>query len=48
MLLLAGGRAAPHAATAAPQASHAPTHYESSFTGLSPVRDVWGQYERTR
>ena len=46
-LLLAGGQGAPQAAIP-PRVAHAPTHYESSFAGLFPTRDVWGQYERTR
>jgi hypothetical protein len=46
-LLVTGAGAAPPAAPV-PRAGHAPTHYENAFTGLSPARDVWGQYERTR
>ncbi len=46
-LLLAGGGAAPRAATV-PRAGPAPTHYQNAVTGLTPARDVWGQYERTR
>ena len=47
-LLLSGGREAPNPAPALPRMTHAPTHYESSFAGLFPARDVWGHDLRTR
>ena len=40
-LLVPGGGARPHPAR---PPSHAPTHVSGPY-GLSPARDVWGQYE---
>jgi hypothetical protein len=42
-LLASGGGAAP---ISADRPAHAPTHFSSPFTGLSPARDVWGQYDQ--
>jgi hypothetical protein len=46
-LLLAAGPSAPRAGTR-PRPAHPPTHYSAAFAGLSPARDVWGQYQLTR
>ena len=43
-LLASGGRVT---TVSADRPAHAPTHFSSPFAGLSPARDVWGQYDQS-